>query len=156
MSDQRNPFTRRIALGTSVETTWGEFIAFSVHLGLNGRQNENQVSRLINWVDKQSGDIPAIIGGDFNAREHTPQVKSAQKSWQDTYRNIHNGTDGYTHEIQWPWGGILKQSRLDYLFLKKGIHAWNVFEARQLEMKYCPISDHKPVLIKARIGTKMN
>jgi len=156
LSDQRNPFTRRIALGASIETTWGEFIAFSVHLGLNGRQNENQVSRLINWVDKQSGNIPAIIGGDFNAQEHTRQVKSAQKSWHDTYRNIHPGTDGYTHEIQWPWGGILKQSRLDYLFLKKGNHAWNVFEARQLDMKYCPISDHTPVLIKARIGTKMN
>lgn len=156
LSDQRNPFIRRIALGTSIETTWGEFIAFSVHLGLNGRQNENQFSRLISWVEKQSGNIPAVIGGDFNAQEHTRQVRNAQESWQDTYRNIHPGTDGYTHEIRWPWGGILKQSRLDYLFLKKGNHTWNVFEARQLDIEYCQVSDHKPVLIKARIGTKMN
>ena len=156
LSDQKNPFIRRIALGTSIDTTWGEFIAFSVHLGLNGRQNENQFSRLVNWVEKQSGNIPAIIGGDFNAQEHTRQVINAQKSWQDTYRNIHPGKVGYTHEIQWPWGGILKQSRLDYLFLKKGNHTWNVFEARQLDMEYCQVSDHKPVLIKARIGTKMN
>lgn len=156
LSDQRNPFIRRIALGTSIETTWGEFIAFSVHLGLNGRQNENQFSRLISWVEKQSGNIPAVIGGDFNAQEHTRQVRNAQKSWQDTYRNIHPGTDGYTHEIRWPWGGILKQSRLDYLFFKKGNHTWNVFEARQLDIEYCQVSDHKPVLIKARIGTKMN
>ncbi len=156
LSDQRNIFTRRIALGTSVETTWGEFIAFSVHLGINGRQNENQFSRLISWVEKQSGNIPAVIGGDFNAHEHTRQVRNAQKSWQDTYRRINPGADGYTHEIQWPWGGILKRSRLDYLFYKKGDQTWNIFEARKLDMSDCPISDHKPVLIKAKIGTKIN
>jgi endonuclease/exonuclease/phosphatase family metal-dependent hydrolase len=156
LSDQRNIFTRRIALGTSVETTWGEFIAFSVHLGINGRQNENQFSRLISWVEEQSGNIPAVIGGDFNAQEHTRQVRNAQKSWQDTYRRIHPGADGYTHEIQWPWGGIIKQSRLDYLFYKKGDQTWNIFEARKLDMNDCPISDHKPVLIKAKIGTKIN
>jgi endonuclease/exonuclease/phosphatase family metal-dependent hydrolase len=136
LSDRRNPFTRR--------------------LGINGRQNENQFSRLIRWVEKQSGNSSAVIGGDFNAQEHTRQVRNAQKSWQDSYRSIHPGTDGYTHEIQWPWGGILKQSRLDYLFLKKGKHTWNVFEARQLDMYDCSISDHKPVLIKAQIETKVH
>ena len=156
LSDQQNPFFRRIALGTSIETSLGEFVAFSVHLGINGRQNETQISRLINWVEHQSGNVSAVIGGDFNARENTPQIRHAQESWQDTYRNLNPGEDGFTHEIHWPWGGILKRSRLDYLFLRKGDLPWKVLEARHIEIKGCPVSDHKPVLIKAFVGRSNN
>lgn len=152
LSDPRNIFSRRIALGTTIDTQWGEFTAFSVHLGINRKQNGNQFSRLIHWVDKQSGNEAAVIGGDFNAHEGSPQIKNAQTSWEDTYRRINPDDEGHTHEIQWPWGGILKRSRLDYLFYKKGAQRWKIFEARKLEMYACPVSDHKAVLFKAEIG----
>jgi endonuclease/exonuclease/phosphatase family metal-dependent hydrolase len=156
LSNPRNPFSRRIAVGAAAKTGSGEFIAFSVHLGINGRQNENQFSRLIKWVENQTGNNTAVIGGDFNAQEHTRQVRSAQRSWQDGYRNMHPGADGYTHEIQWPWGATLKQSRLDYLFLKKGNPNWKIYDARQLGEKDCPVSDHKPVLIKVKLESASN
>lgn len=149
LSDQNNPFSRRMALGTCVETNDGDFLAFSVHLGIIGRQNKKQVSRLKDWVEEESGNNPAVIGGDFNAEENTSQIRSAKTTWNDSYRAIHPRGDVYSHEIQWPWGKVLKRSRLDYLFLRRGNHSWQVDEARHLDTEGCTLSDHKPVLIKA-------
>ena len=151
LSDQMNPFHRRIALGASISTNIGEIVAFSVHLAINNRMNQSQVSRLKNWVDEQSGDIPAVIGGDFNAHENSPQIRSTQRSWCDSYREINPSDGGYTHQLHWPWGEAFRQSRLDYLFLRRGESNWMVEEAKHIEMKDCRISDHRPVLIKAKI-----
>lgn len=149
LSDQYNPFSRRMALGTCIETNGGEILAYSVHLGLLGQHNRKQFSRLKEWVEEQSGSIPAVIGGDFNAQENTAQIRSAKLSWQDSYRSQNPQGNGYSHEILWPWGKVLKRSRLDYLFLRRGDHSWRVDEARHLETDECPLSDHKPVLVKA-------
>jgi endonuclease/exonuclease/phosphatase family metal-dependent hydrolase len=151
LSDHKYPFIRRIALGAEINFHERNLLAFTVHLSINGRHNQGQFHRLINWVDKQSGSAPAVIGGDFNARENTSQIRKAQNSWRDSFREFNPGQDGYTHEIQWPWGGILSRSRFDYLFLKKGIAPWEIDEARQIQSINCEVSDHTPVLIKARI-----
>lgn len=151
LSDQKNPFHRRIALGASINTNSGEFLAVSVHLAINRCKNQTQLWRLKNWIDEQSGIGSAVIGGDFNARENSPQIRFAQNSWRDTYREINPQDDGYTHRLQWPWGGTLRRSRLDYLFLRKGEFPWKVDEAQHLELDGCAISDHLPVLIRARV-----
>ncbi|MHA2403060.1 MAG: endonuclease/exonuclease/phosphatase family protein [Candidatus Kariarchaeaceae archaeon] len=151
LSDQKNPFYRRIALGATINTKRGEFLAVSVHLAINQRKNQSQFSRLQSWIDEQSGIVPTVIGGDFNVHEHSPQIRFAQNSWHDSYREINPRDHGYTHNLQWPWGGTLRRSRLDYLFLRKGEFPWRINEARHIEMDGCSISDHKPVLVKARI-----
>lgn len=69
------PFVRRLALGVTVRTSWGEIPAFSVHLALARRQNAAQLDDLRRWI----GDAPAIIGGDFNAHETTPQIQGASR-----------------------------------------------------------------------------
>lgn len=148
LSDTRNPFVRRIGLGISICTTWGELVAYSVHLGINGHQNEIQYSRLFHWVEEKSGELPALIGGDFNAQEKTSQIRHAQEEWEDTFRYLNPESDGFTHEIQWPWGGVMHRSRLDYVFLRNGLKPWKVVEARHVSMRGCQISDHKPVLIR--------
>lgn len=151
LSDQRNPFVRRIALGATIESPMGDFLAFSVHLGLNGRHNKEQLFRLIKWVERESGNTAAVIGGDFNAREHTSQIQAAKDMWHDSYRAVNPDTEGFTHQLKWPWGGNIIQSRLDYLFLKRGIKPWSILEARHIENLECDISDHKPVLIRTKI-----
>lgn len=149
LSDQNNPFSRRMALGTCIETSGGEILAYSVHLGILGQHNRKQFSRLKAWVEEESGSIPAVIGGDFNAQENTAQIRNAKATWQDSYRSQNPQGNGYSHEILWPWGKVFKRSRLDYLFLRRGNHSWRVDEARHLETDECPLSDHKPVLVKA-------
>jgi endonuclease/exonuclease/phosphatase family metal-dependent hydrolase len=148
LSDQNNPFSRRMALGTRIETTGRDFFAFSVHLGILNKQNERQFSRLRNWVEQESGDIPAVIGGDFNTQEGSKQIQSAASEWHDSYRSLNPHDNGYSHELRWPWGTVLRRARLDYLFLRKGNYSWRVDEARHVDEQICPLSDHKPVLIK--------
>ena len=149
LSSQKNPFHRRIALGASINTKRGEIFVVSVHLAIGQRKNQAQLSRLKHWVNEQSGISPAVIGGDFNASEKSPQIRLAQKLWHDSYRELNPQDDGYTHRLQWPWGGILRQSRLDYLFLRKGDNLWRAKEARYIELDDCSISDHNPVLVRA-------
>jgi len=149
LSDQKNPFSRRMALGTCIETGGGDFLAYTVHLGLLRRQNFKQISRLKEWVEQESGCIPAVIGGDFNAQENTSQIRSATTTWQDSYRSLNPEGNDHSHEIHWPWGKVIKRSRLDYLFLRRGNHPWRIDEARHLATVEYPLSDHKPVLVKA-------
>jgi endonuclease/exonuclease/phosphatase family metal-dependent hydrolase len=152
LSDQNNPFSRRMALGTSIETKQGDIDVYSVHLGLLGHQNRKQFSHLRQWVEAQSGRIPTVIGGDFNAEENSPQIRSVKKSWHDSYRSMNPNGDEHSHELRWPWGNVIKRSRLDYLFFRRGTHSWEVEEARHIDTNSCPLSDHRPVLVRASIN----
>lgn len=154
LSLHKNPFFRRIALGAKIKIEDQELLAYSVHLGIKGNQNELQLSRLIKWVEGQSDGLPTVIGGDFNASEKTSQIRDAQDFWFDSFRELNPDKDGFTHKILWPWGGILSRSRLDYLFLNRGKPGWKVGEARQVEIDGCPVSDHTPVLLKAFLPGK--
>jgi len=151
LSNQTNPFSRRMALGTSIETKSGDFDVYSVHLGILGHQNRKQFSRLRSWVEEQSGRIPAVIGGDFNADEDTAQMHAANNTWHDSYRAMNPGGNDYSHELRWPWGKVIKRSRLDYMFLRRGNDSWKLDEARHIDTAGCPLSDHRPVLVKASL-----
>ncbi|MEK7312328.1 MAG: endonuclease/exonuclease/phosphatase family protein, partial [Chloroflexota bacterium] len=103
-----NPFVRRLALGAEIDTPFGNLLAFSVHLGLRRRHNAAQLSDLRTWVAGITGSLPALIGGDFNAHERSPQIVHTQRTWLDTFRHLHPEKDGTTHELRWPWGSLLR------------------------------------------------
>ena len=149
LSDPTNPFSRRMALATNIETEWGDFDVYSVHLGILSSQNRAQLSRLQAWVDEQSGRLPAVIGGDFNAHEDTPQMRSVQRTWRDSYRFLNPSGKDHSHELRWPWGNIIRKSRLDYLFFRQESDHLIIDEARYIDTFECPLSDHRPVLAKA-------
>jgi endonuclease/exonuclease/phosphatase family metal-dependent hydrolase len=144
----RNPFVRRLALGAAIDTPCGEFLTFSVHLGLRRRQNAHQLAHLREWVTFLAGRTPALIGGDFNAPEASPQIGQARSVWLDTFRHLNPGADGSTHELRWPWGGLIRRTRLDYIFLHPGASHWKVLEARHLQAEGAPHSDHHAVLAR--------
>jgi endonuclease/exonuclease/phosphatase family metal-dependent hydrolase len=147
-SNGLNPFVRRVALGAFVDTPIGRMPFFSVHLGITPHENAAQLINLHQWVHEITGSQPALIGGDFNAHETTPQIRYAQGKWVDIFRQIHPEKDAATHEIRWPWGGLLRRSRLDYIFLKAGEQNWQVLEAQLLDSPNGPYSDHRAVLTR--------
>lgn len=147
-----NPFVRRLALGAEIATPHGNLLAFSVHLGLRRRHNAAQLFDLQEWVAGVTGSLPALVGGDFNAHEHSPQILSAQRTWLDTFRHLHPEKDGTTHELRWPWGGLLRRHRLDYIFLHSGGHDWDVLETRHLDSPDGPHSDHRAVLTRIALA----
>lgn len=138
-------FINRQALGAEIQTPHGNLWVFSVHLSLFQTHNEPQVDALHDWVARVAGDQSAIIGGDFNAAEHTPQIRRASQNWLDTYRLMNPVADATTHEIRSPWGGSLWRNRLDYLFLRENELNWRVVEARHTANSH---SDHTPVMVR--------
>lgn len=148
LSSPSNRFVHRLALGARVNSPYGDLLAFSVHLSLTGRQNHQEAARLADWVGDVSADLPALVGGDFNAGEGTRQIKTLQRHWLDTFRHLNPFGDGATHELRWPWGGLLRRQRLDYIFLKTKQNHWNVLEARHLVTPGAPHSDHRAVLLR--------
>jgi endonuclease/exonuclease/phosphatase family metal-dependent hydrolase len=148
LSPPSNRFVHRLALGTQIATPFGDFQAFSVHLGINGSQNTRQADLLHTWVQELSGSMPALVGGDFNAGELSRSIKNLKNHWLDTFRHLNPLADGTTHEIRWPWGKSIKRSRLDYIFLKAEQQKWKVLEALHLETPGAPHSDHRAVLLR--------
>ena len=143
-----NPFSRRLALGVEVDTPCGEIMAFSTHLGLLRKQNALQLRELHEWVHDMTLGRSAIIGGDFNAPEHTQQIQRIRSFWQDTFREIHQHGHAATHEIRWPWGGAFISHRLDYIFLQPGQPSWRVVDVQHINAQDGPHSDHLAVLAR--------
>ena len=148
LSPANNPFVHRLALGAQIQSPCGNLLAFSVHLGLVGKQNASVAVRLRDWVDNVSKESPALVGGDFNAGESSRQIKQLQRSWLDTFRHINPFADGVTHELHWPWGRVMQRARLDYIFLKAKREHWKVLEAHHLETPGDRHSDHRAVLLR--------
>ncbi len=143
-----NPFVRRLALGVEVDTPHGEIMAFSTHLGLLRKQNAYQLHELHLWVDRITSGRSAIIAGDFNAPEHTHQIRRIRNYWLDTFREINENGHAVTHEIHWPWGGTMVRHRLDYIFLQPGEPAWQVLDVQHVDAADGPHSDHRAVLAR--------
>lgn len=140
----------RMALAAEVVSPLGKLFTVSVHLGLLRGRNHRQWASLQHWVTDMSGGRTALIGGDFNAHEDTYPVRKAQELWIDTYRIVNPHKEGTTHELRLPWGKTFRRRRLDYIFLQPGPTYWAVEDARHLEHKYEPHSDHRAVLAKLR------
>ena len=144
------PFVRRMALGARLELGCCQFWVVSTHLGFLRRDNQRQIARLRSWVDDLVGPETAVIGGDFNAGEGSQGIHAAQSHWQDTYRSVYPESEGSTHQLNWPWGGILRRQRLDYLFLHGGGDQWDITDAQHLATAPLAHSDHMAVLTRLR------
>jgi endonuclease/exonuclease/phosphatase family metal-dependent hydrolase len=143
-----NPFVRRMALGVEVETPCGNFLAFSVHLGLLRKQNARQLEELHHWIARLSGTRFAVIGGDFNVPEKSRQIRRVRTYWQDTYRQAQAQGQSHTHTVKWPWGNKLFHQRIDYIFLQPGTPALNVLDVRHLDPLGGLHSDHRAVIAR--------
>jgi len=121
-------FEHRVALRATALTPWGDVRVFVAHLTNGDAQiNAEQAAALQRFV-QASGDGGyggyrlAVIAGDFNAREDSPQIQALAAAWTDTYRAVHPADPGYTCCIddfaQGPEESLEK--RIDYLFLAQG------------------------------------
>ncbi len=148
-----NPFVRRLAVGVEVQTPFGRLLAFSAHLGLSRGHNAVQLAQLRRWVAAAAAGRAAVIGGDFNAPEHRPQIQHTQRLWLDTFRHLHPHADATTHELRWPGGRLLRRHRLDYVFLHSRPAHWQVVETQHVDAPGGPHSDHRAVLTRLRPQT---
>jgi endonuclease/exonuclease/phosphatase family metal-dependent hydrolase len=148
----------RMAIAAKVETAIGPILAVSVHLESKTdiEDRAKQTRRLIESVDRLAGDLPVVIGGDFNtnvlpggSREpgaHEPLfglLAEAGYHWQtanDFVPTRRTGPDGVP---QPPF------TRLDWLFTR-GLAASEAATMPAIDADGVGISDHE--LVKARFS----
>jgi endonuclease/exonuclease/phosphatase family metal-dependent hydrolase len=146
LSSGRNPFTRRIALNASILLPGGTIEAFTVHLGIAPGGNQQQIHALQDWASSYPAQTPVIVGGDFNAENHTSRIQEIQSVWTDTYLAAGPDEEPITHVLETPWGLALREHRLDYIFLAAGESGWETSATRHMETKDIEHSDHKVVI----------
>jgi endonuclease/exonuclease/phosphatase family metal-dependent hydrolase len=141
-------FVHRMGLGVTLDIGCCELLVFSVHLGIGPAGNRRQLDHLRAWVGSLAADRPAVIGGDFNVAEDAERMASTRRTWLDLFRLLTPQGKASTHELRWPWGGVARRSRLDYMFLQPGRRAWQVLEARHVRSEGIAHSDHQAVVVR--------
>jgi endonuclease/exonuclease/phosphatase family metal-dependent hydrolase len=110
---------RRIALEVVLDGPMGRFSVFSVHLTAGSpASRRRQIAALIRAVEAAPHPHPVIVGGDFNADEHSHEIRwlTDLAGWVDSFRHLHPDTAGHT------WGQALAAAtatagrRIDFLF----------------------------------------
>jgi endonuclease/exonuclease/phosphatase family metal-dependent hydrolase len=119
LSSPLNLHERRIALEAVLDGPMGRFSVFSVHLTAGSRQGRlRQIAALIRAVESTPHAHPVIVGGDFNAEEHSHEIRGLTElaGWMDSFRHLNPDDTGHT------WGQSLAAatatagSRIDFLF----------------------------------------
>ena len=118
-------FESRAALGATAATPWGDVPFFVAHL--TDKKDDPQVNRgqaasLKAFVEAHTTRL-AVVGGDFNAQEDSPQILALSSSWIDAYRVLHPDDPGLTcciDDLTSAPGEALGErleERIDYIFL---------------------------------------
>jgi beta-glucosidase len=121
-------FEHRVVLGATAATPWGKLRVHVAHLTHGDPSvNQGQAGALAAFVDRSAG-MPALVAGDFNAGEDSPQIQallsgegSGGTGWIDTYRAVHPTDAGHTccvDNLQRPDEALEK--RIDYIFFVPG------------------------------------
>jgi endonuclease/exonuclease/phosphatase family metal-dependent hydrolase len=119
LSPRSRFFERRIALEAVLEGAEAHFSVFSVHLSSGSpASRQRQIAALVRATESTPHAHPVIVGGDFNADEHSLEIRllTEIKGWIDSFRHVHRDAAGHT------WGQVLAEStatagsRIDFLF----------------------------------------
>ena len=104
-----------------------------------------QLAALIRAVDSCRHAHPVIIGGDFNAEEHSHEIRllTEIEGWVDSFRHINQEIAGHT------WGQALADatqtagSRIDFLFsAPSGGEHWDPSHSRLILDRSFPDAGH--------------
>ncbi len=153
-------FESRVALGATAVTPFGEVMFFVAHLTDKKSDptiNRGQAESLKEFVEANTSGL-AVVGGDFNAREDSPQIVDLSSSWTDAYRTLHPGDPGLTCCIDNLTAGPGEplEERIDYIFVvRKDGNGGQIASARHVFDQPFPVgsgwqwaSDHTGLLVE--------
>lgn len=154
-------FEHRTALHATAVTPWGDFDIFVTHLTDGEEQiNAAQMASLQAFVST-TGSAPALIGGDFNAREDEAHIQALGPEWVDAHLAANPGEPGFTcciDDLNADPGEALEK-RIDYVFLmpRSGVNV-DVFSAQTIldqpvraDSGWQWASDHVGLLVEVSI-----
>ena len=119
LEPQAGFFEHRVVLHATATTRWGDVRVFVTHLTHGDPEtNRKQTASLMAFAGTTGSGL-AIVAGDFNATEDSPQVRALTDEWIDTYRAAKPDDEGRTCCIdnlaQGPAEDL--EGRIDYVFL---------------------------------------
>jgi endonuclease/exonuclease/phosphatase family metal-dependent hydrolase len=148
----------RMAIAAKIETVFGRILAVSVHLESKTdiEDRARQTKRLIETVDRLAGDLPVVIGGDFNTNvlpngSREPEaherlfglLAEAGYHWETANDFAHTRRTGPDGVPPPPF------TRLDWLFTR-GLAASEAMTIPAVDADGGAISDHE--LLRARFS----
>jgi endonuclease/exonuclease/phosphatase family metal-dependent hydrolase len=137
-------FEHRVALQATAATPWGDLRVVSTHL-THGEPavNEAQAESLITFVSDSNSDAPAVVAGDFNARQDSPQIGALYAAgWIDTFRAVHPGDPGLTCCVDdLTDADQFLSKRIDYVFLIPGDGSFSIVDSRVIFDQALPGSE---------------
>lgn len=111
-------FEHRVVLHTVAQTPIGSLDLYVTHLTNGAEQvNQKQADSLFAYVEG-TAQHTALVAGDFNAQEDSPQIRALRRVWTDAYRTANPNNPGYTcciEDLSAPPGNPLTK-RIDYIF----------------------------------------
>jgi len=149
----------RMAIAARIETSFGPILAVSVHLESKTDIDDRakQTSRLIAAVEKLAGDLPVLIGGDFNtnilpAGTREPEAHEMLFSLlaEAGYRWETANDFALTQRTRPDGTPKPPFARLDWLFTR-GLTASEALTVPAVDADGAAISDHD--LVKAQFST---
>jgi endonuclease/exonuclease/phosphatase family metal-dependent hydrolase len=128
-------FEHRVVLSATAATPWGDVRVYATHLTHGDPSvNRAQAASLKALVDVTATG-PALVAGDLNATEETPQIVALARKWVDVYRTAHPEDEGLTccvDDLQRGPEGHLRK-RIDYIYVvSSGGQEVRVLDARRV------------------------
>lgn len=160
LSSRLPTFERRLAIEAVLAGPRGPFSVYSVHLSaFSGAGRRRQARALLHAVASSPHHHPSIVGGDFNADEHTREIRlfTRGRGWRDVFRELHPDVPGHTSPQTLDALTATASRRIDFLFsVPAGGESWNPLDARLVLDRAIPrrddgilwTSDHYGVLAR--------
>ncbi len=151
-----------MALAATAQTPWGDLRLVVTHLTNSAPEaNAAQAASLAAFVG--AGPVPAIVAGDFNAPDDSPQIRSLSRAWIDAFLAVQPQEPGLTCCVDDLRAGPEEpmEKRIDYIFLVPG--PGTEFTVRSAALAFAqpyPMedgwlwsSDHLGLLVEIELGT---
>ena len=121
------------------------FVVFNTHL--DHVSDEARIKGIEVVLDKIEafGGLPAVIMGDFNAKEGSKTYESVTEHFLDARYETENTTDAPTYQ---GWGKAEDKRRIDYFMISKTGFSVEEYSVRSAVSDGVYYSDHCPIVLK--------
>ena len=126
-------------------STGKSFVVFNTHL--DHVSDEARIGGINVVLDKIAafGDLPAVIMGDFNAKEGSKTYESVTEHFLDARYEASVTTDSPTYQ---GWGEAENKRRIDYFMISKKGFSVQEYSVRSAIADGVYYSDHCPIVLK--------
>lgn len=128
-----------------------EFVVFNTHLDhVSDTARINGIGVVLDKI-AQFGSLPAMIMGDFNAKEDSETYRSATENFLDVKHQTDNTDSGCTYQ---DWGTQLDRECIDYIMISKAGFKVNSYHIVRNTYDGVYPSDHFPICASLTLEEK--